>query len=663
MKLSFAILLFASGLNAVKGQSFVTASTNYCDAHVEQCLEVTESECSGSELTFCLQDKSGSSCDDGTGSCVCKSDSSNSETYSHINIYVDGIDLSAESSRLSDTGFADTCNDSSGSSKGCGLVDSSGTPAQGVKYESTKGGLCVTVPLASDGTHPKVVFGVKDRGSCGIYGSAGSWSCSTDCHCGGNHACVFETASSCSYSGPATTTDPPTEPPTDAPTATPTAFPTATPTTAPTATPTSSPVAGSTPTTSSPTSSPVAGSTPTTPAPTDGVSCSDYDAVNTNIFCYFIKCHYDGGFSTPSSVSFTKTSDSCTCPDWDYCRWGPNEEESVEGVVGRSDGEALVPVPRGAFGNTFEVHAGGTCFDVTCESDGSATATEKDTCGWCRGGGGGGWGNLHVEHKGDIQLKDLHVGDKVLTGKNKFETVYSFGHHHDDLVGDFLQIHTAQTEKPLEITENHLIFSLDGEGKEIAVPAGKLQVGDLVLSNGSTKEVTKITYTKKEGVYMPLTPSGKIEVDGIVASAYVSLREEAPSTIETTTNIFGMTEQALSHWWLAPYRMLCLGVSSSFCRETGSTNHSDDGILPWLGVGLQFAHFSESVGFWVRSVVIGVPTFLAFGFLAAIETLLGGPSVAPLGLLLAGVCAYYGYKKQMNEKTWRDVHPKKTKVA
>jgi hypothetical protein len=166
-------------------------------------------------------------------------------------------------------------------------------------------------------------------------------------------------------------------------------------------------------------------------------------------------------------------------------------------------------------------------------------------------------------------MKDLQPGDKVMAANQKYQTVYSFGHVNEDAEDLFYQIHTREgldissSEVPLEMTGNHLIFKVGGE----AVRADKIQAGDK-LSSGQT--VTKVSTTKKQGLYMPLTVDGTIVVNGILASSYVSIMEEAPRTVHAALGYI-KNEQNLLHWWLAPYRMMCMGVSSKICSVSTNT--------------------------------------------------------------------------------------------
>ncbi|CAB9507690.1 Protein hedgehog [Seminavis robusta] len=230
-------------------------------------------------------------------------------------------------------------------------------------------------------------------------------------------------------------------------------------------------------------------------------------------------------------------------------------------------------------------------------------------------------------------MKNLQVGDKVLTGNKNtpYQPVYSFGHRHEHLEGTFFQIHTAD-KAPLEMTGSHLMFIVDDENKLQTVRADAVKVGDHVVKSRDDgvmlpSTVTEITTIRKKGMYMPLTPDGTIVVDGIVASTYVSIQDQAPAVVENSKLFPFLTEQRILHWFLSPYRMLCLGVSSNACQFLESRD--EEGIHFWLVAGRKLAEFANGQGFLVQVLLIGIPVFLVFALVNLLEVLLGGPALAP----------------------------------
>jgi hypothetical protein len=81
---------------------------------------------------------------------------------------------------------------------------------------------------------------------------------------------------------------------------------------------------------------------------------------------------------------------------------------------------------------------------------------------------------------------------------------------------------------------------------------------------------------------MPLTTSVKLVEE---ASAYSSLRNSVPEILKHPALRWWLSDEFLFHAWMSPYRMLCMGVTSSFCEQPKKQQDADSGILHWLVVG------------------------------------------------------------------------------
>jgi len=162
--------------------------------------------------------------------------------------------------------------------------------------------------------------------------------------------------------------------------------------------------------------------------------------------------------------------------------------------------------------------------------------------------------------KGIVAMKDLQVGDKVLTGSGTYQTIYAMDHYHKWKPTEYLQIHTSLTQEPLEVTALHMLFVA---GKSNPIPALLLEVGDslqtMMLDNQNEgrhglvamAEVIKIDRVVRNGFYNALTMDGTIVVNGVVGSTY-------PSLFGTEyVEIFGVKTisiQDFVHWALMPIR-------------------------------------------------------------------------------------------------------------
>jgi len=125
-----------------------------------------------------------------------------------------------------------------------------------------------------------------------------------------------------------------------------------------------------------------------------------------------------------------------------------------------------------------------------------------------------------VETKGKVSIKDVAVGDKVMTASGEYKTVFTISHFHPDQLTSFLSMQTEMEENPLELTPLHMLFL---QGKQTPVPAKDVKIGDMVqtLYHGPQK-VTNITVVTRNGFYNPVTTDGTIVVGGIIASTYAS---------------------------------------------------------------------------------------------------------------------------------------------
>jgi len=124
-----------------------------------------------------------------------------------------------------------------------------------------------------------------------------------------------------------------------------------------------------------------------------------------------------------------------------------------------------------------------------------------------------------------ISMERLKYGDKILTINKDNQFVYSpvvdFTGVFPFTVGSFIRVF-HQRGNPLTLSEIHLVYS---NGK--FVMAKDLQVGMKlrVYTNSSVSELSEITRIEtgtERGWYSPLTKTGTIVVDGVVASCHTS---------------------------------------------------------------------------------------------------------------------------------------------
>jgi len=242
-----------------------------------------------------------------------------------------------------------------------------------------------------------------------------------------------------------------------------------------------------------------------------------------------------------------------------------------------------------------------------------------------------GHSEVMVEGKGVTQMDALQIGDSVLTANGSFSKVYSFGHKASSFKTSYLQVFSASMEQghPLEISPEHMIYIQEADKNDAElVAAGDLQVGNsLVTKEGLSSEIMWIHKVERQGVYSPLTESGNLLVNGVLASSYVS-------RVWLKEYVSGDTLHAFQHSATLPVRLLC-GVV-----DCGTETYNET------------TGFSTWVQFWfdVEQWMLSLPVFLQVSFLlllvvpSTLIMLFGKVLVMPAySLLVHALVAAVGY--------------------
>lgn len=152
----------------------------------------------------------------------------------------------------------------------------------------------------------------------------------------------------------------------------------------------------------------------------------------------------------------------------------------------------------------------------------SCTTNPKSSCF-------AGWSQIILEDGTHKILSDIKIGDRVLVGeRNLYEPVIGFIHSKREGPFDFLAIDVqsavSNTSSTVHVSANHLIFDFDSDDARFA---GDFRVGDRVKfvdhHRITAGQITNVRLTRQEGYYAPLTPSGKIVVNGVLASNYATV--------------------------------------------------------------------------------------------------------------------------------------------
>ena len=229
-------------------------------------------------------------------------------------------------------------------------------------------------------------------------------------------------------------------------------------------------------------------------------------------------------------------------------------------------------------------------------------------------------------------MEDLKVGSMILAGSDgEYQPVYAFGHFDPDNENKFFQIHTSgiPDNQPLEMTKEHLVFV---HGKENPVRADSIQVGDVLASASGSAKVTKIEIVTRKGQYAPFTQDGKLVVDGILASSYISMQDNAKEYVQVETGAVAggilkiMPYHDYVHMGLSPFRLACLGVSSRIC-----TMYDEVGMPYYASFAIWLNKWASRQNVVVHSLVLLVVAALT-GTCLFLETVFGA-TLAPTMVL------------------------------
>jgi len=151
---------------------------------------------------------------------------------------------------------------------------------------------------------------------------------------------------------------------------------------------------------------------------------------------------------------------------------------------------------------------------------------------------------VSLEHGARVPLKDIGAGDRVL-GASGYEPILSFIHR---LPGQGKHLLITHSEGEFRATANHIVFVVDKMGRRADKRVGALQAGELLAVPSAQGELraSKIlsvtSATGDNGFHAPLTASGTIVVDGVIASAYATMHDLP-------------LPHAAAHAWFFPARM------------------------------------------------------------------------------------------------------------
>mmetsp|Transcript_11110 Transcript_11110/g.21451 ORF Transcript_11110/g.21451 Transcript_11110/m.21451 type:complete len:452 (-) Transcript_11110:851-2206(-) len=136
---------------------------------------------------------------------------------------------------------------------------------------------------------------------------------------------------------------------------------------------------------------------------------------------------------------------------------------------------------------------------------------------------------VEVEGRGKVPIEDLQYGDCVKTvgveKKNQFVPSCSrfvyFGHFDTETIVEYTLLRTAA--RSMRLSGDHVVFVTDRERKTVRSLFAR-DVNEardwLIVEGGEAEAVVEISQTFAVGMVQPLTESGTLFADGILASSY-----------------------------------------------------------------------------------------------------------------------------------------------
>ena len=186
--------------------------------------------------------------------------------------------------------------------------------------------------------------------------------------------------------------------------------------------------------------------------------------------------------------------------------------------------------------------------------------------------------NTVETESGVVRMDELQLGDRILSGEDNFEEVYSFGHFSEEVESEYLQVFTEGAKQPLELSADHMLF-LENDA---AVAAADVSVGDKVmLANGEVRVVESVESVTRQGVYAPFTESGTVSVNGVKASSFVAFQDESfqtPFSDHVAAHMSQLPQRVLARFGITCNSFNAAGVNA--CLEPLMKMHESFRGLP-----------------------------------------------------------------------------------
>ncbi len=143
---------------------------------------------------------------------------------------------------------------------------------------------------------------------------------------------------------------------------------------------------------------------------------------------------------------------------------------------------------------------------------------------------------MFVARRGLVRIDSLVAGDMVADGSGDgFSAFMTYLHFDNESTARFVEVTVEGMATPLLLTPEHLLFVARSSSDPDVASAGAVRAdtvrpGHLVLEGGGdgtpghrARSVKAVRLVVNQGFAAPLTASGRIAVNGIVASCYADL--------------------------------------------------------------------------------------------------------------------------------------------
>ena len=133
---------------------------------------------------------------------------------------------------------------------------------------------------------------------------------------------------------------------------------------------------------------------------------------------------------------------------------------------------------------------------------------------------------VHTHDRGAMEIQHAQIGDRLLSysvhGKAFYDPVYMIGHKDPSSLATFVTI-TSNNNRTIRLTPDHNMVVVRND-KTFDISSQHVQVGDglIVGPGGQVALVVSVSSETSRGLYNPYTLSGRIVVDGVLASCHSS---------------------------------------------------------------------------------------------------------------------------------------------